>query len=72
MAWCTNMQHPNTQLLLKMTRERCLTLPVPPLEEIPNGTFAQIDAYINLMQQCLRQTPEERPVSFKVIMDELG
>lgn len=63
---------PTPQLLLKMTRERRLTLPIPPLDEIPNGTFAQIDVYINLMQQCLSQTPEERPASFKVIMDQLG
>ena len=55
-----------------MTRERRLTLPVPPLDDIPNGTFAQIDVYIDLMHQCLSQTPEERPASFKVIMDQLG
>ncbi len=63
--------HTKKQLLVKLSKDGALRFEIPPKDKIPNGTFPGIDEYIQLMNECLEPTPQQRPESFRKIMDRL-
>ena len=42
-------------------QENGAALPVPPPEQLPAGTFSQLDKYVEIMQQCWQRDPAQRP-----------